>query len=70
MWYLGYLLYFFHGSFSNVFFDSRLKLRLAKVNGQTALFYAALQVRVKQMRDSQWAVVVRRDVVEGFMFTC
>ena len=42
---------FFHGSFSiDVFFDSPLKLRLAKVNGQTALFYAALQVRVKQIR--------------------
>ena len=65
LWYLGYLLYFFHGSFSDVFCDSRLKLRLAKVNGQTALFYAALQVRVKQIRDSQWAVVVRRDVVWG-----
>ena len=32
----------------------------AKVNGQTALFYAALKVRVKQMRGSQWAVVVHR----------
>ena len=54
----------------------------AKVNGQTALFYAALQVtpeaphrtvrqvRVKQMRCSQWAVLVRRDAVEGFTVPC
>ena len=41
----------------------------AKVNGQTALFYAALKVRVKQMRGSQWAVI-RRDAVEGFTVPC
>ena len=58
LWYLGYLLYLFHGTFSiNVFFDILLK---AKVNGQTALCYAARQVRVKQMRCSQWAVVVHQ----------
>ena len=34
------------------------------MNGQTAVFYAALQVRVKQIPGSQWAVV-RWDVVEG-----
>ena len=57
LWYLGYLLYLFHGRFSiNVFFD----ILLTKVNGQTALCYAARQVRVKQMRGSQWAVVVHR----------
>ena len=51
----------------------------AKVNGQTALChsavwpflcYAARQVRVKQMRCSQWAVVVRRDAVKGFTVPC
>ena len=42
----------------------------AKVNGQTALCYAARQVRVKQMRGSQWAVVIRRDAVEGFTVPC
>ena len=41
----------------------------AKVKGQTALFYAAFQVRVKQMRGSQWAVI-RRDAVEGFTVPC
>ena len=42
----------------------------SKVNGHTALFYAAFKVRVKQMRCSQWAVLVRRDAVEGFTVPC
>ena len=67
LWYLGYMPDFFHGSSSiNVFFRHFTK---AKVNGQTALFYAAFQVRVKQMRGSQWAVICR-DAVEGFTVPC
>ena len=83
LWYLGYLLYFFHGSSSidSFFMLFRYAIK-AKVNDQTALFYAALevtpeaphrtvrQVRVKQMRCSQWAVLVRRDAVEGFAVPC
>ena len=42
----------------------------AKVNGQTALFYAANKVRVKQIRGLLRAGVVRRDAVEGFTVPC
>ena len=44
----------FPWQFQQRLFRQSTKARLAKVNGQTALFYAALQVRVKQIRDSQW----------------